>query len=66
MFRHDYPFDPTHGYGLRALLGVTAPPEPTDFAAFWQDLHARARSVTVAPTLREISSPSVKARAFEV
>jgi cephalosporin-C deacetylase len=53
MFRHDYPFDPTHGHDLAALLAVTAPEEPADFAPFWRDLHVRSRAVAVAPALRD-------------
>ncbi|MFZ1640138.1 MAG: acetylxylan esterase [Candidatus Contendobacter sp.] len=66
MFRHDYPFDPTYGHDLAALLAVVAPEEPTDFASFWGDLQARARAVTVAPTLRELPSPQMRTRVFEV
>lgn len=66
MFRHDYPFDPTHGHDLRALLAVPAPPTPADFAAFWRALHGRARAVTVAPALREVSSPCPRTRVYQV
>ncbi len=66
MFRHDYPFDPTYGHDLAALLAVVGPEEPTDFASFWGDLQARARAVTVAPTLRELPSPQMRTRVFEV
>lgn len=66
MFRHDYSFDPTHGYDLGSLLEVAAPPGPADFAAFWQDQYARARAVSVVPTLREIPSPRSRTRVFEV
>lgn len=66
MFRHDYPFDPTHGYDLSTLLAIAAPPEPEGFATFWRNLYGRARSVTVAPILREISSPCSRTRSFEV
>ena len=48
MFYHNYPFDPGYGHDLTALLGVAAPEEPGDFAAFWRDLYARARSADVA------------------
>jgi cephalosporin-C deacetylase len=46
---HDYPFDPTHGYDLDALLAVPAPPAPDDFDPPWQRLYDRAREVDVAP-----------------
>jgi cephalosporin-C deacetylase len=66
MFRHDYPFDPTQGHDLAALLAVTAPEEPADFASFWRGLHARSRAVAVAPALRELPSPQARIRVFAV
>lgn len=66
MFRHDYPFDPTYGYDLSALLSVASPEEPADFALFWRDLQARARAVAMNPMLREIASPQPQIRVFEV
>ncbi len=66
MFRHDYPFDPTHGYDLNALLAVVPPDPSADFAAFWRDLQARAQAVSVAPILRELPSPQPRLRVFAV
>lgn len=66
MFRHNYSFDPTYGHDLAALLEIAAPAEPVDFTTFWQNLHAQARSVTVAPAWREIPSPQRRTRVFEV
>jgi len=66
MFYHNYPFDPGYGHDLTALLDVAAPEEPGDFAAFWRDLYTRARSVVVAPTLREWPSPQPRIRIFTV
>ena len=66
MFRHPYSFDPAHGHNLSALLDIAAPPEPADFAPIWRDLYARARSVTVAPTLRELPSPQPQTRVFDL
>ncbi|KAB2922314.1 MAG: hypothetical protein F9K25_19440 [Candidatus Contendobacter sp.] len=66
MFRHDYPFDPTYGHDLAALLAVAAPEEPMDFAPFWRELRLRAQAVAVAPMLREIASPQPRIRVFEV
>ncbi|TVR64860.1 MAG: acetylxylan esterase [Candidatus Competibacteraceae bacterium] len=66
MFRHDYPFDPTQGHDLAALLAVAAPEEPADFASFWRGLHARSRTVAVAPALRELPSPQARIRVFAV
>ncbi len=66
MFRHAYLFDPTHGYDLDALLAIAAPPPPADFAAFWRELQARARTVTVAPTLQELPSLQPHIQVFAV
>lgn len=66
MFRHAYPFDPTHGYDLDALLAIAAPEPPADFAAFWRELQSRAQAVTVAPTLQELPSPQSHTQVFAV
>ena len=64
MFRHDYPFDPTHGYDLDALLAVVPPEPPADFTAFWRALRTRAEAVAVEPTLHELPSPHPHSRVF--
>ncbi len=51
-FDHDFPFDPSYGYGLDALLAVEPPPEPVEFAAFWRSRYARALAVEPNPRLR--------------
>jgi cephalosporin-C deacetylase len=66
MFRHDYSFDPTYGYDLAALLAVAAPAEPPDYASFWRGLYARARTVSIAPTLRELPNPQPRTRVFAI
>lgn len=66
VLEHGFSFDPTYGYDLPALLAVTPPIEPSDFADFWRDLYAHARAVCVAPVLREISSSHAHVRVFEV
>ncbi|MCP5197468.1 MAG: acetylxylan esterase [Gammaproteobacteria bacterium] len=66
MFHHDYPFDPTYGHDLAALLSVATPEEPADFAAFWRDRYTSARAVAVAPELREVASPQSQTRVFEI
>ncbi|WP_147919013.1 acetylxylan esterase [Ruania zhangjianzhongii] len=47
------PMDATYGYGLEALLQVSAPAPPEDFAEFWQSLQASARAVQPAPELAD-------------
>ena len=66
MFHHSYPFDPTHGYDLKALLAVAAPEPLADFDPFWRDLRARADAVAVEPMLWEQPSPQPHTRVFEI
>ncbi len=49
---HGFPFDPTYGYDLDALLAVIPPEPPADFAAFWSARYARAREQRPAAELR--------------
>jgi cephalosporin-C deacetylase len=51
-FIHEFPFDPTYGCDLEALLQVPAPTEPADFVAFWQKRYNEARAVSPEATLR--------------
>jgi len=49
---HPFPFDPTYGMDLDALLQVSAPGErPSDFAEFWTERYREARDTAVAPKL---------------
>lgn len=49
---HPFPFDPTYGMDLDALLKVPAPDnEPADFAEFWQGMYRRALATPVEPRL---------------
>lgn len=50
-FPHSYPFDPTYGYSLDALLRVDCPEEPPDFAEFWQARYHRALELAPEPRL---------------
>lgn len=61
--RHDFPFDPTYGHDLDALLAVSTPEAPDDFDAFWQARHAAARAVDVAP---ELGPPVGEADGFRI
>ncbi len=51
-FSHDFRFDPTYGYDLKALRAVPAPEAPNDFEEFWRRLYEEARAGPPAPTLR--------------
>jgi cephalosporin-C deacetylase len=66
VFAHDYPFDPTQGHDLAALLRIEAPQAPDDFVTFWLRLHAEARAITAAPVLHEVVSPRSRIRVFEL
>ncbi|MCX4660323.1 acetylxylan esterase [Streptomyces uncialis] len=48
-FAHEYPFDPAYGYTPARLLGVSAPPAPAGFDAFWRARYAAARAVAPEP-----------------
>lgn len=54
MIVHDFPFDPTYGYGLDDLLAVKAPDLPDDFETFWRCRYDEALHVDVAPLLGAI------------
>lgn len=41
-FAHDFPFDPSYGYGLRELLAISPPPEPGGFVSFWTGRYGAA------------------------
>jgi cephalosporin-C deacetylase len=44
-------FDPSYGYTLERLLEVAPPPQPKDFAAFWQARYERAMKLQPQPRL---------------
>ncbi|QIK37449.1 deacetylase [Caldichromatium japonicum] len=46
---HDYPFDPTYGYDLDALLRVEPPPEPPGFVETWQQWYQAALTIDPCP-----------------
>lgn len=48
---HPYPFDPTYGYSLEALLALTPPEAPEGFDAFWARRYERALKVKPQPEL---------------
>jgi len=50
---HSYPFDPTYGYTLEALLAVGAPEPQEDFKEFWAERHTRALELDPSIVLME-------------
>lgn len=69
MFTHDFPFDPTYGYDLAALMRVALPDptyEPADLVPFWQATYAEAMQVAPEITLRPISSPDPGQQLLEI
>lgn len=50
--KHPFPFDPSYGYTLEALLKVPAPATPSDFAAFWQQRYQQARKHRPQPQVQ--------------
>ncbi len=59
-------FDPGYGYTLANLLAVKAPPEPPDFAAFWQQARAEAMVIAPCPELRETGQDVQGRRVFDL
>ena len=49
--KHSYPFDPSYGYSLAALLAVGAPQPPEDFEEFWMARYDKALETDPAPVL---------------
>lgn len=54
MFEHEYPFDPTCGYDLEALLAVEPPPAPAGLADFWHETFAATLAVPPDPEVRVV------------
>ncbi len=53
---HDFPYDPTYGYGLKELLAVPVPPEVEGFADFWKERYERARNHTPTVEMKAADS----------
>ena len=64
--QHNYDFDPTHGFTLEQLLQVAAPPEPDDFADFWQQVYEQSLAGSKNYQIREIWSRLPEVKLFEV
>ncbi|MDD5350618.1 MAG: acetylxylan esterase [Chthoniobacteraceae bacterium] len=65
-FAHDFPFDPTYGYDLDALLQLQAPEGPSDLADFWRATYREARAVPLNLSVRPLPSPHPGTDLFEV
>src|SRR4051794_23128196 len=66
MFAHPFPFDPTYGYDLPALLRVPPAPEPPDFADFWRSTYTTTRAIDPQATLRPSAHRVVDFEIFDV
>ncbi len=53
---HPFPFDPTYGYDLGALLQIAPPEEPADFSDFWQQTYAETLAIPLRLDSREVPS----------
>lgn len=61
-----FPFDPTYGYDLKALLKVTAPREPKDFKHFWEDTFQEAESLPLNISRRQTDIGDDKTKVEEI
>jgi cephalosporin-C deacetylase len=67
MFQHDYPFDPTCGHDLPALLRVASPDPPNDFADFWNARLQQTLAIDPRVERREVSIPGLERwRVYEI
>ena len=63
---HGFSFDPTYGYDREALLRVGCPPAPEDFAEFWRETYAAARSIAPRVTRRAVDVAPRDREVFEI
>ena len=64
--QNEYGFDPTYGYSLERLLGVTAPREPNGFDHFWLNRYQKALSVLPNPRLKMLTTDIVGRQIFDI
>lgn len=57
-FKHDYPFDPAHGYTLEDMLQILPPEEPKEFQDFWKSYYQKSLNVSTQPKLKKIEETS--------
>jgi cephalosporin-C deacetylase len=58
MFDHEFPFDPTYSYDKAALLKVSLPEAPDDFAPFWRDTFNANANVSLNTVVTPVDSPN--------
>lgn len=63
---HDRPFDPSYGYDREALLAITPPDTPADFAEFWQATYASVRAQEVVFEKKDVGASTEKWDIFHV
>ncbi len=63
---HSFDFDPSYGMDLQALLQVTAPPAPGDFAEFWRVRYQRVLQIAALPSLEDTGQIEQGWRVFEL
>lgn len=56
-FAHDFPFDPSYGYNLDALLQLQAPEGPSDLENFWRSTYREARAIPLNLSVHPLPSP---------
>lgn len=66
MFKHSYPFDPTYGYDLEALLCIEGPVGPEDFAEFWKRAYGEAMEVFPKPEIADTGKDEKGWRQFDL
>ncbi len=64
--KHNFEFDPTYGYDREALLRVTPPEAPEDFAAFWQATYQVTRALPLNLVRTPLPSPDPAYDLFRV
>lgn len=63
---HNYPFDPTYGYSVDALLQLAAPTPPANYEAFWNRRYQRALDLRPEPELSDTGHEHNGWRVFDV
>lgn len=64
--KHNFSFDPTHGYTPHQMRAIVPPIGPADFDDFWQETWRATKAEPLALTTTELKSDSPAHRVFEV